>query len=273
MNRLALAVMLFACAWREAGADDDLKRRVWAVDGVAREALVHLPATAQSTPSPVLFAFHMRGGTMQQAAASFAYHKHWPEAIVLYMQGLDNDDTKTVKPGWQSHLGEDNDRDLKFFDLVLESLKKDSRVDEKRIYAAGFSNGGRFTYLLWAERGDVFAAVAPSAASVNIGDPTRPRPGNPAIRIVTKYVKPKPVVLAIGENDPVARFDGQKRLVETFRKINRCDGERPWGERCTLYPSKDGTPVLAYIHPGEHKWAAAASPIIVNFFKEFGKGR
>ena len=25
---------------------------------------------------------------MRYAAAKFAYHKHWPEAIVVYMQGL-----------------------------------------------------------------------------------------------------------------------------------------------------------------------------------------
>jgi len=48
-------------------------------------------------------------------------------------------------------------------------------VDQNRVYATGYSNGGAFTYLLWAARGDRFAAFAPSAAVV--GRPiARPKP-------------------------------------------------------------------------------------------------
>ena len=46
---------------------------------------------------------------------------------------------------------------------MLARLKTDYKVDDKRIYSTGHSNGGGFTYLLWAARGDVFAAFAPSA--------------------------------------------------------------------------------------------------------------
>ena len=53
--------------------------------------------------------------------------------------------------------GDQGDRDLKFFDEVLSTLKKEYKVDANRVYATGHSNGGAFTYLLWGERGDVFA--------------------------------------------------------------------------------------------------------------------
>ena len=39
---------------------------------------------------------------------------------------------------------------------MLKSLKQDYKVDEKRIFSTGHSNGGGFTYLLWSERPDVF---------------------------------------------------------------------------------------------------------------------
>ncbi|MEI9864297.1 MAG: hypothetical protein WDN00_07025 [Limisphaerales bacterium] len=45
---------------------------------------------------------------------------------------------------------------MKFFDAVLARLKQDYKVDAKRIYCTGHSNGGGFTYLLWLARGDVF---------------------------------------------------------------------------------------------------------------------
>jgi len=72
-------------------------------------------------------------------------------------------DRAGVMAGWQGLAGAQGDRDLRFFDVMLASLRAEFHLDEKRIYATGHSNGGLFTYLLWAERGDTFAALAPSA--------------------------------------------------------------------------------------------------------------
>jgi len=71
--------------------------------------------------------------------------------------------------GWQWEAGQHGDRDLAFFDAVLAAMKKTGRVDERRIYAAGHSNGGIFVYLLWAVRGDVFAAFATSCSMAATG--------------------------------------------------------------------------------------------------------
>ena len=77
----------------------------------------------------------------------FRFQELWPEAIVVYMQGLpvvDERDPKGEKMAWQSKPGEVNDRDLKFFDETLKRVKKSYKVDEKRVYATGHSNGGGF---------------------------------------------------------------------------------------------------------------------------------
>ena len=95
-------------------------------------------------------------------------HELWPEAVVVYMQGLSTPgrltDPEGKKPGWQSAAGDQGDRDLKFFDALLATLKQEYKIDERRIYSTGHSNGGGFTYLLWSARPNMFAAVAPSAA-------------------------------------------------------------------------------------------------------------
>ncbi len=62
-------------------------RREWTVEGIRREALVAVPDSASSMPTPVVFAFHGHGGTMRHAARSFRFHEQWSEAIVVYMQG------------------------------------------------------------------------------------------------------------------------------------------------------------------------------------------
>jgi polyhydroxybutyrate depolymerase len=231
------------------------------VDGVSREALAYIPPTAKGKLTPVAFVFHGHGGRTQNAARMFAMNRDWPEAISIYMQGLNTPGRLTDKagnrPGWQMALGDQQDRDLKFFDAVLARLKKDYKVDSKRIFATGHSNGGAFTYLLWAERGDVLAAVAPSAGMT--------------VESVPK-LKPKPAMHIAGEKDPLVKFEWQERTIAAVRRINGCDAEgKPWAKDCTLYPSKMGTPVIAYIHSGGHVVPDAAPELIVKFFKEVSK--
>jgi len=242
-------------------AVSQLNEREWTIDGVTRKALIYAPVTADKVSSPVVFAFHGHGGTMRNAAEKFAIHKHWPEAICIYMQGLSTPgmtDPEGMKPGWQKTAGDQKDRDLRFFDEVLAAVKKDYRVDETRVYVTGHSNGGGFTYLLWAARGDLFAAVAPSAAGAarNLGN-----------------LKPKPALHIAGELDETVPFENQKRTMGAMRRLNGCDAAgTPWAKAGTLvgtlYPSKTGTPFVSVVYPGTHTFPDEAPELIVRFFKE-----
>src|SRR5437867_3453258 len=77
----------------------------WTVDGVERVALVFPPSTSTGAKSPVVFAFHGHGGNMHFAARGMAFQNAWPEAIVVYMQGLPTPgrlgDEEALRPGWQ----------------------------------------------------------------------------------------------------------------------------------------------------------------------------
>ncbi len=262
-HTIGLIVLLFTGAI--AFAADPLAEKEWTIDGIARKALVHIPDSARTSPSPVVFAFHGHGGTMAHAARTFSYHTHWPQAIVVYMQGLNTPgkltDPEGKRPGWQSGSGDQEDRDLKFFDAVFASLKSDFKVDESRVYATGHSNGGSFTYLLWATRGDLFAAVAPSASI----------PGKES-----RNLKPKPVLHVAGQNDPLVKWDWQKRTMDAVRQLNGCDAEGAEWEKAgelagTVYPSKTGTPFVSLISPGGHVFPTEAPRLITKFFKEHVK--
>jgi len=274
---------------------DDLAPREWKIDGLDREALVHIPPSAKTNAAPIVFAFHGHGGSMQNAARMFGYHTIWPEAIVVYMQGLNTPgrltDPEGKKPGWQHSLGAEGDRDLKFFDAVLASLKKDYKVDTKRIYSTGHSNGGGFTYLLWEARGKEFAAFAPSASlarSLVENDPafaremelrgiakadTAQNTNQLGHTSTTRAFVPKPVLHVAGEKDPLVKFAWQKLMIEALRKHNQCGEGKPWQKEngCTIYESKVGAPVVTFIHPGTHKFPDNAPAIIVKFFKEHAK--
>jgi polyhydroxybutyrate depolymerase len=258
----AAVCAIIMCACPALRAEREPVVREWTIDGVRREALVY-PPTSQTggpvKPAPVVFAFHGHGGSMRHAARSFHLHEEWPEAIVVYPQGLKTPgqltDPEGKRTGWQGTIGSEGDRDLAFFDAMFGALKKDYAVDEKRIYATGHSNGGGFSYLLWSARPGVFTAFAPVAAV----------PGRGAAPQV-----PRPVLHVAGTKDPLVKFAWQERTISVLRRLNGCSEGRPWeaDNACTIYPSSAGTPVVTFIHPGAHGYPDEAPGMIVAFFKQ-----
>ena len=227
------------------------------VEGVERTALVYAPTNAKAASVPLVFVFHGHGGSAENALRTFGINREWPEAISVYMQGLDTPgqltDPQGNRAGWQAAAGDEGDRDLKFFDAMLAKLKKDYQVDAARIYCTGHSNGGGFTYLLWLARPEVFAAVAPSAAAAKFA----------------AQLKPKPALIMGGQEDPLVKFAWQKLTMDVVRRVNGCaaTGE-PWEKLGTMYPSKSGTPLVTYVYPGGHVFNAKSPALMVKFFKE-----
>lgn len=258
MRRCVFTIWMLAWA-AVASAAGRMETRTWTVDGVKREALVYWPDG--DGVAPLVFAFHGHGGTARSAERNFGFERAWPEAIVVYPQGLPTKshyDPAGGEPGWQNTPGVSGDRDLKFFDAMRATLKAEGRVDAARVYATGHSNGGGFTYLLWAERGDGLAAVAPSSAGAG--------------RNLWK-LKPKPVLHLAGRADEIVPFANQERTMRVLRRIDGCEAEgKPWASAGrltgTIYASAGGTPVVTLLHGGGHTFPDEAAGLIVRFFKE-----
>ena len=228
----------------------------WTVDGATREAIVYGPATPPvGVKIPLVFSFHGRGDDAQNFQHT-NLHVAWREAVVVYFQGLSTRDGLT---GWQVERGQDGDRDLKLVDAALTSLRAKYNIDENRIYATGFSNGAMFTYLLWAERPQVFAAYAPVAG--------RLRPS-------VQPKQPRPVFHVAGERDPQVLFADQKAAMTIAIGVN---GVRTTttgcGPGCTIYGSDSPAPVMTWIHPGGHDYPRGTSERITAFFHDHPRTR
>lgn len=251
---LALALLL---GLQAATAAERPIHREWKVGGITREALIHVPAGATTHAAPVVFVFHGHGGSARNTYRKFHIHTLWPGAIVVYPQGLKTPgaltDPEGKRAGWQHRIGDHGDRDLRFFDSMLRSLSTD--YDVGAVFVTGHSNGGGFTYLLWAARGDQLTALAPSAAA-----------GFRHLRLL----KPKPVLHIAGEKDQLVRFVWQKRMMDGVRRLNQCGEGRPWKGHagCTLYESALDMPVITFIHPGAHGFPSEAPELIVQFFQD-----
>jgi polyhydroxybutyrate depolymerase len=229
------------------------------VDGQQRTALVYgSSAAVPKSGAPLVFAFHGHGGNSQFSARKFLIHRAWPEAVVIYPQGLPTPgkfDPEGRKNGWQKRLGDMADRDLKFFDAMLEWARRQYQIDSRRIYAMGHSNGGAMTYVLWSARANLIAAFAPCAAGF----------GRDALTAMAR-----PAIILAGEQDEVVPFESQKRSLNFVLRLNQCETTgKAQGKALTFYPSKVGADVLAYLYPGAHPLPDDAGEVIVKFFRQY----
>ncbi len=234
------------------------KLQTFEVEGAKRQALIHAsvqPAT--DTGAPLVFVFHGHSGHAERAAGRFQLQEHWPEAVVVYMQGLPGqpgaNDPEGKKSGWQKSPGTLGDRDVKFFDVALAQIQKEHNTDSDRVYLLGHSNGARFANLLWNMRGERLAAICSASAQ-----------GGRLIR----DCNPKPVFMILGEKDKVSPFDRQKESVELVRKLLQTDLSKAKTEGLArTEPGVDGTELVLYIHPGGHEYPEQATPLVVKFFQ------
>jgi polyhydroxybutyrate depolymerase len=239
------------------------------VGGEKREALVYAPSiTLKDGKLPVVFAFHGHGGNMQGTAQLMHIQTVWPGAIVVYPQGLKGRpspvDPQGLKPGWQVEANQANvgNKDLEFFDAMVETLRQKYSVDDTRIYSTGFSNGGTFSYLLWAERAQTIAAIGEVAGRLWESE---------------QLTQPRAALAIAGRNDTTDLFALQQKTInEKARPADNATGPGQQcavpggaqsGTQCTHYSSTTHTPVKTQIHPGAHVYPSWAPQEIVDFFK------
>jgi polyhydroxybutyrate depolymerase len=234
----------------------------WTVDGEKREALVFAPApTTSAIKHPVVFVFHGHGGNMQGFSQKAHLQTIWKEAIVVYPQGLKGRpmpaDPQGLRPGWEFEAnqtdGNVGNKDLDFFDAMLATMKQKFSVDDQRVYSTGFSNGAIFSYLLWAERSKVIAAIAACAGVLWDSE---------------HLTQSRALLAAGGKADTTLPFDKQQQTIELGRTADNATGPgQSCGQICTLYLSTSQTPVKTLIHSGGHVYPPWMPDETVKFFK------
>jgi polyhydroxybutyrate depolymerase len=239
----------------------DAINQTFDVDGVERTAVIYPSAKpAPKAGAPLALGFHGHGGRAELMARRWSLHTLWPEAVVIYPQGLPSAttiDPDGVRPGWQIAPGGQNDRDVRFVDAMIEWAQKQYKIDPDRIYAVGHSNGARFANVLWKTRGEKFAAFCSASAQggLLVGD---------AI--------PRSIFAIAGENDRIVRYDGQVRSIEVYRSVLKTDSSKAVTKGyARTEPGINGTELVTYLHPGGHEFPQDALTLVVEFFKRHSR--
>jgi polyhydroxybutyrate depolymerase len=134
-------------------------------EGQERTYFIHVPPSYDAqTPVPLLLMLHGRGGSGEDIAelTNFSDLADENNFIVLYPDGLDNqwNYVKDV-PGYSSMTHDDT----AFLLALLDEVSSEYAIDKKRVYVAGFSNGGFMTQRLACDAPERFAAFASVAAA------------------------------------------------------------------------------------------------------------
>ena len=136
-------------------------------DNVQREYILYIPASySGNTAVPLLFNFHgyTFSADIQMNYGDFRAIADEEGFIVVHPQGtLFNGNTHWNVGAWTTGSTSD---DLGFTETLLDYLIDKYNIDTDRVYSAGFSNGGVFSFQLACRQGDRFAAVASVGGSM-----------------------------------------------------------------------------------------------------------
>jgi len=151
--------------------------------------------------APLLFVFHGSGGdgaSMREASAyEFDALADAQGFVVLYPDGFQTtwNDCRKGSPQPARRLNID---DESFVEAMIAKEAAAHNIDRKRVFSAGWSNGGQLGYRFAMERSNLFAGVAAISASV-------PLPANLAC---TPSGAAMPMMIINGTEDPINPFDG-----------------------------------------------------------------
>lgn len=181
-------------------------RRSITVDNLKRSHWVHVPPKYDpKTPTPLVLALHgaTMDGKMMEIFTSLndAADKH--NFIVVYPNG--------TGPGgilltWNAGLfpgdlnKNDKADDIKYLGKVLDDVESAVKVDPKRIYVTGLSNGAMMSYRVAAEMSDRIAAIAPVGGTLALKE-YEPK-------------RPVPVIHFHGTKDTLVPYNGPNKMIE-----------------------------------------------------------
>jgi poly(3-hydroxybutyrate) depolymerase len=165
--------------------------------------------------TPLIVALHGLGGNPQQMIRSRGLTDQAEQHgyIVAAPMGYNSSGWYGAKGPGGFGKGKDepkNVRELSEKDVmnVLELVRKEFTIDEKRIYLIGHSMGGAGTWHLGTKYPDIWAGLAPIAPAA-FGQPTG-----------LDRIKHIPVIVVQGDKDTLVRPEGTRRWVEKMKELN-----------------------------------------------------
>lgn len=181
------------------------------IEGADRKYHVHVPPSYNGkTPMPMVLLLHGHG----QDGKTIAHH-------TKFDQMADREGFIAVYPDARSWAGRDEWRawdtdnglippgadadDVSFMRGIIDRTEKDYKIDPKRIYMAGLSNGGMMSFRAAGELSDKLAAIAVVSGAMSGNEPPPKQP----LSIMNIH----------GTEDGIVPYDGLKNVPSSLAAI------------------------------------------------------
>ncbi len=207
-NFLAVFLILFTIYPQTSYASD--KTYNFEHDGYDRIYTVHTPNMLRKEGGfPVVMVFHGGGGNAEGAIRQTSMNETADKYgfIAVYPEGIGKKFHTWNANGCCGEAMKKNVDDSGYVSAMIDRLKTQYNIDEKRIYATGLSNGGMISYRLGCDLSDKIAAIAPVAA--------------PMIEMPCNSKRAVPTIHFHGAKDSCAKYEGGEACGGCFNDFFR----------------------------------------------------
>ena len=230
MAFLALGVGMLACSRSygssSAASTDTTRTLAW--DGIQRRYILHVPPSYDGSRSvPLVFDFHggLGNAVTQIRTSNFEQLADEKGFIVVYPDGTGFFGDKLLTWNGGTCCGvaaRNNIDDVGFVRAMIGAIESSYRIDPKRIYSTGLSNGAIMSQRLACDASDLFAAIGPVSGTLN--DP-QCSPGEPVSVVEFHGTADQHVPYDGGNGDKSltnVAFASVKDTVAAWVKFDRC---------------------------------------------------
>tara|TARA_B100001175_G_scaffold65160_1_gene53316 strand:+ start:1334 stop:2491 length:1158 start_codon:yes stop_codon:yes gene_type:complete len=256
-------------------------------DGLDREYTIYVPSSYDGlTPVPLIFSFHGGGGTASGHIAinDFSELAESENFIAVYPQAaIDPQDGSNA---W-IHKAPTSHDDIFFVEAIIDTLNNEFLINNDRVYACGYSEGGIFSYELACRLNSRIAAISSVSGSMLV-DSFRDSYYNLGL---CSPMHPTAVLLIAGTADfnPHSMYNGLQPYYMSVEEItnywanyNNCEVEPILTNLPNIVPS-DGSTVERYswstiegctyveelkVIGGEHDWPGTFGNMDINATEE-----
>ncbi len=187
---LASAISFSSCKKKDTPEKEHIFRfnETMNVDGLERTYTVNLPPDYyESSGFSLVIALHGGGGSSSQfeSTCKLTDKANAAKFIVVYPNGTGL--IKTWNAGTCCGSAVTNQvNDVHFISELIDRMVSEYKINPKKIYATGHSNGGMLCYRLACELSNKIAAIAPNSSTMVVTSPCNPARQVPILHMHSK---------------------------------------------------------------------------------------
>lgn len=177
---VASSLTIFSCRKEKSTNPDNVFRFASSitVDGKERTYILNLPPNYyEETGFSLVIGLHGGGGSGEQFESSteLTTKANAANFIVVYPDGVRGNGLLAARTwnagGCCDYASENSINDVKFISAMIDQLIAEYKINPKKVYATGHSNGGMLSYRLACELSNKIAAIGPNASTMVVTQP------------------------------------------------------------------------------------------------------